>query len=719
MIHSSQHVAMSTNGSVMKEGYSNQLAPGQIGIASVREAKRGLGNKIIPNFEGFSKRVNMFTKRFQLQVGTVDREPNMSMDNHNQHTVSFDFADIVEVGYVPIGNIENKVDIVRLGFDGRGIDGTIKLKPGEVTEISIKLSGQPIYNLGIYNKKECYDFSIRLSEEDCRGDFFNQDCAGDCDPCSNGDCYALTMKAIEKIENHILIPGGSNGTGLRVKDVINVRPIVKFKVDPDPVPELNMIKWCLEICDDGTQNALSAVQSQYPGVIVERVGRTSSISKYQIISPEYENDEPIVFEDYVENVKDELKGCAACEGSKVEQPGGILYRFVIEDFGNADLGAIVETIFTNLVAGTTTKYGTSNPSNFGNYYIILDGDVLPADEEAFNLAYPTGDLVRVGKVEAVCTEDNLILTPWVQCGSCTYSKEDYVIALPDLRCDGQSQGDRLAELQAVYPDLEITLYDDTETPTVYPSTGGCNTAYKTSVITNVKCEGCSQEEVKVYESEAPFGYEGNTWEKLSNLIRAEKANPDSPNYLDPNNPENEDELKKGKGLYCGIEFEGKVKEDLPSRCLSRVKNGLSYNESSVKIQVSGGLISEYTTGRPWTYGEMFKVTRIQEASEPRGKGGSLWDSEDYGKILLQGEHHVHTTIPEIYYTGEDRLLEVDKTYVEYFFTVKKTALSQSVSLTNTIYTTYHLRAELGAHKDMQDLVNAIASAADLDPVNVA
>lgn len=719
MIHSSQHVPMSTNGSVMKDGYSNQLAPGQIGIASVREVKRNLGNKIIPNFEGYSKRVDMFTKRFQLQVGTIDREPNMSMDNHNQHTVSFDFADIVEVGYVPIGNIDHKVDIVRLGYDGRGVDGTIKLKPGEVTEITVKLSGQPIYNLGIYNQRSCYEFSVRLTEEDCRGDFYNPDCAGDCDPCSNGDCFALTMKAIEKIENHILIPGATKTSELTVKDVINVRPVVKFKADPDPVTELNMFKWCLEVCDDGTQNALSAVQAQYPEVIVERVGRSSAISQYQIISPELdENGQPITFDDYIVNVKDELKGCAACEAPKVEQPGGTLYRVVIEDNG-VDNVAGFAGLFTNAIVGTATKYGPSITSDFGNYYIILDGDVIPADQDIFFTVFPTADLVKVGTVEAVCTEDNPVATPWVQCGSCTYTEEYYVIALPDLRCDGQSQGDRLEELQEAYPDLEIILYHDEYTPTVYPETGGCNTAYQTTVVTNVKCDGCSPEEVKVYESEAPFGYQGYRWEKLSTIFKAEQSHPDSPYYLDPDDPLNEDELNKGKGLYCGIEFEGKVKEDLPDRCLNRAKNGLAYNESSVKIQVSGGLITEYTTGRPWTYDEMFKVTRIQEASEPKGKGGSLWASEDYGKILLQGESHVHTTIPEIYYTGEDRFLEVDKTYVEYFFTVRKTALSQSVSLTNTIYTTYHLRAELGAHQDMQDLVNAIAAAADLDPVNVA
>ena len=103
----------------------------------------------------------------------------------------------------------------------------------------------------------------------------------------------------------------------------------------------------------------------------------------------------------------------------------------------------------------------------------------------------------------------------------------------------------MAELQAAYPNLEITK--DTVT-------GGCQTRYKAKVKTNLRGEACDPIFLDMYKAEAPADFDGRAWRPVA--VAGTPAN------------------------KCGFKIEGKILEINPTEC---VIDEIRYSEDPINI----------------------------------------------------------------------------------------------------------------------------------------
>jgi hypothetical protein len=63
---------------------------------------------------------------------------------------------------------------------------------------------------------------------------------------------------------------------------VGLTPVFECQTPPDAEDVIDTITYCVSFCDNGDENALAAVQSQYPNQVVSRTDRAGSISTYQL-----------------------------------------------------------------------------------------------------------------------------------------------------------------------------------------------------------------------------------------------------------------------------------------------------------------------------------------------------------------------------------------------------------------------------------------------------
>ena len=427
--------------------------------------------------------------------------------------------------------------------------------------------------------------------------------------------------------------------------------------------------WTLTVGDDSTFSDLGKVQAQYSdlNIVVSSVNEGSTT--YTTIATTQPSD-------YTVGLADILKGCDVCPAGYTELNDGFVYQVTLEDNGT-DESATIEGAVPGAEVGSTIKNGQENGVG---YYTVVTDDKLTEVEITTLLATAGFETATVEKisdnVSELCRNTNTTTTSWVEGENCTVTTERYTITLADDEC-GNS---RLSELQAAYEGV-LTISE------VGESDNGCQRTYEANVTTNVLCDECDNIFQGLFESEAPVDYDLVPWIKDTTTYDA--------------------------GAEMGIKF--KAKPNILSGS-ENFRDDMDFVAESVKLSLVGGFptfVNEsFNLG---TNGRMV-VKLLSRYEPPTNFGGNLRNFEDMSQVYFRNTHRHKGNNYAKFVFGEETRLKGTAQYVDYIFTIEPSRIQGGVTQRVNEKRTYHVYVEVGRHEQVEQLLNDLAVAAGIPPV---
>jgi hypothetical protein len=638
-------------GSVMKNGFSLNLAEGQFGIFNVSK-QTPRGSVAVESFNGFSRDTFFELKLGHNGPGVI---PGVrSLSDKKFSSFPFTLNDVVGVRVSAPQKRDDAVDEVIIGYNGINPDTAIKLIPGDEKEIYIELEGRALEFIGAPDG--ILGITVPLSAPAYLAD----QCTTPQDLCAPVDMLPIIMGAVDYLKNYDVM-GVPFETFAEVSPVIELAGIVRTGTTTSTM-------FTLQVCDTGDAGALALVQQQYPDLQVVKISRKGPISTYQVAKLGTTTTPATAPAAYTQTIASIMKGCEDCPAGFTELPGGLLYAVSLEDDG-IDQTALVQAL-PGAVAGTAKK-ADGQEYGVGFYTVVIDNELTDAEIATFMTANPTAIVEYVNEILPICSNGTVTTTAWATGDTVTATTQAYIIELPDNEC-GET---RLAELQTAYPNLTIT-----ETGV----TGGCQRQYRTTVPTNFLGEECDEIFVGTFKSEAPHSFAGFKW-------REDFA-----------------EIDGTTGLY-GIRLKGKKFKFSSGECL---RDKIGYTEDSVKIQASGGYIRDFNLGVNYIRNikdTPFAVTRLTEWRPRTHVGGNMLADEKVARAFFSGLHIDYNYMGRILTNNESNIIDLDAQLVDYVISLRRKTFSQGLTQTLEEYIDYHILAEVGRHQGVEDLVNALAA----------
>ena len=275
----------------------------------------------------------------------------------------------------------------------------------------------------------------------------------------------------------------------------------------------------------------------------------------------------------------------------------------------------------------------------------------------------------------LCVNDGTpVAIAWVEGETGVVVSESYDIQLADDECGTN----RLAELQAAYPSLNIAVKGT--------ATGGCQTVYTTTVLSNPVFEECDPILLDLYFTEAPSAYNFTHWTKATKVYNV--------------NALMGIRIKGKMNIFAGSED---YRFDIPN----------IYDSTRISVSSEVGMVNEsYKQGRVGR----FAVKMLSVASRPDSLGMDLRDLENRARIhYTMSPVHEDNNIAR-YLLGEESLLKPTAQYVTYNIWIRTSKIAGMFSKEEVTNQKYIIAAEVGRHLGVEDVVNALATAAGVPVV---
>lgn len=717
------------DGKTLTSGGSFGLAKGVIGVFNHRKssAQGAVAESTI-------------TKRDQyvIKQGKFNVPSTRSAQNAKPYSSIPFFIKNVEDVYVSAPKSrKQKFDTFNIGYDGINTSTALTFEPGDNTVLDIALMDGAIAHLGYKDGKVLLKFHVDVALDDTRT---NQE---------------IVQDLVKRIKETKLI------NNVPLTDVIEVKIIDSSR---KTLTGVSSTFSTLQLKDLGDSNDLARVQAQYPLYKVERTDRSGATSTYTILTPT----SALPLTAYTETIPSVIKECEDCLAGYSALTAGFVYYVTINDDG-ADVSTTVDNL-PGFVTGTVNKVKGVN--NIGYYTVVVNDELTQGEIDTFVTANPTATVDLLGDVKSVCENTSTTTYSWVAGDVCYTTSEVYTIQLPDTDCGAS----RLSELQSYYSDLTVVEGDatgkatqtitltgtsgtanisiggvnylatfDTDLTTTatnfvsthaatiltatgatitsnaavitinddnleFPSVsitnvsgdlagtvgsktliapaneGGCQRIYSTTVVTDLSCEDCDPIYHQIFTSEAPYDFEFSSWELY-------KASGDS-------------------NALMGIRIEA-----LPFILAGdeATIDEIPFYETSASIEVAGGYLTDVNESFN-KFEKIFNVKLIERKQDRDHLGYNFRIMEDMSKVYFDGEpRHVGNNFAKVI-LGEDSLLKPRAQYVDYAITIRDDKYAQANSGRQDTAITYHVLAEVGYHTDVENMVNKIAVAANLDPV---
>lgn len=371
--------------------------------------------------------------------------------------------------------------IVTLGFDG--VDTTkdlARVRKGETAQVFLKLSGQPISNF-------YPDVPAGLKVMIPIGDTCTDECTDSCDQdFVSGD--VLADQIINFIENYRIVGGQKLNKYVKATKLISCET-------PSSYVTVDYTQWTLTVADSGDDNALAAVQAQYPGVVIVRASRTGVFSTYEasILTSEGAPD------NFDSSVTPVIPNCTSCpSGYTLVEETNV---FSITRAGNVTAATINGAYSAQIVANSAVKLDFIN--GVSTFTVLSANDSITAI---------TGDLVAVvGTSRDLCVLDGApVEVPWTEGVDCTKATKEFTLTLKDA-CDGVTA---LAELQAIYGEIgTVTLVSTNST--------FCTSQFKLTIESNnTLCPDCGD---TVYFFDTPASLGNQPWIPVEQDVTGENC----------------------------------------------------------------------------------------------------------------------------------------------------------------------------------------------------
>ena len=651
-IHKPYDRTLVSTGAVKTEGGSINLALGQLGVFKVNTKHNSQGMEALSNFKNLPLK-----EKVEIKVGNNTETPSS--------TFPFEIGKIKGLRASAPQKTEQTVDEVIIGFNGIDEKTSFTFGVGERKEIHFRLSGEKVGLLGY--PQGFVDLVMPLDAKRCS--YYPKDnCNGACNECATVNPLPILLAGYQTFLNTPLKGGVS------VSELIDITVIKKCTGGATPTTT-NFDFYELNIVDNGSPEALAAVQSQYPNLKIVREGRKGNVTTYRFVQIASAA-APAKFKRGVESFIKGCKDCPSTPWSAVQ--GGHLYTLTIANgAAETSIKAIdatpdVGVVQTSVVSGGSTKEGLYT------YSFVSYKELTQAKIDAF-LALPANKdksvaLTYVGQVSSVCKNDTKEEFAWTKAKTCTAIKQEYILDLPDTKCGAN----RLEELKVQYPTVALE-----------GTTGGCQTRYKLEVMSNLVCPDDCADPIfaGLYSTEAPTPYDGRSW-VLKN------------------------ELNLGTDCKVGLRIKGKTYAIHPSE---NMKNELAFTESSVAVQVSGGYPDDLPEMAFDSRQEPFHVEYISRQAPRTHVGGNLWQFENMSRTFFTGQEGHEENITKML-LGEASLMPAGAQFVDYAIEVEREVYSQSFAQKYSSNVEYHILVQVGKHREIEKLLNLLVSANGIEPV---
>lgn len=451
MINQSFRQSFVTNtGSLLAQGSTvENLAVGQIGII---DAATNLA-VTAPTYAT--------TKAFKFVWGTPDIDTGLWGGVPNENEYSKLVKGKLITGFRAKAAARPQSQIVSIGWTGDVSDtATLSASAGDVKFLYLNFTGSAIDKL--FSKQGLIrQYAVDTS---CWTD--TSDCAEGCqgiDPCRLAEEFAKQI-SVDTIGSFPL------------SRLINVKAVTECSLTGG----VECYVFEVSICDDGSDAALGFVQAQYAGYVVTRSGRVGANSTYTLTKdtiglPTALSNAGLFF----------IPDCPVCPAGYTAVTSKFVYTVTREDAGDAGALTQIETDYS--IAGAETavrthyEFGTST-------YIIASSTAQTASG--------TDVLVLLGNSRHSCILTTPTTTAWVLTETLYKYPKVYRLTIADTLCGD----DRLAELQAAYPDLVVTLVD---------ADGTCVHTYETTNYSQCVPIDCGVENLNWTR---PANFEGSQWE---------------------------------------------------------------------------------------------------------------------------------------------------------------------------------------------------------------
>ena len=414
--------------SVRQTGVNESLVDGELMVVTTQNpTARGLRHATNLN-------VPKNQKYFKIEVGADKRVNSRSYVYGDSSTQFFALEDIKEVRVArPVSN-EVEVDEWIIGYNGgNDLSTGLDFKSSDKNfTIVLELDGGSIPWRGGDTNVE----RVVISEPVGELLPYNSCLVGD--DCAPLPCKEITENLIERLRER------QAGGGYKLKEVADITPI--YSCDR-VVGTDEFTFYTLENCDLGDAQSLAIIQSQTTTPVV-RIARRGSVSIYQTFVPT--GSAPADVEITFRSI---MADCDSCPEDYTLVAGGYIYSFTINDNGTPTSPTI-----PTAVGGTLKRQGGSD--NIGTYTVKTTALLNATQLTALQTSYPTMRIDLVGEAVAICAPDAApIEIAWIEGETCQASTKQFTIDLKDTNCGY----DRLAELQAAYPDYVVSLSPNSTT----------------------------------------------------------------------------------------------------------------------------------------------------------------------------------------------------------------------------------------------------------------
>ena len=356
-----------------------------------------------------------------------------------------------------------------VGWSGDEADtDTLFAHPGESKSLYIKLSGTVIdrlYSTQGYTKQLVFEPS----------------CIDACtDTCGHIKSPIIAKQLVEQISKDKDL-----SKFIRAKAIISCTGVT-------PPVETTCYKFSISVCDTGDDMALGMIQAKYPNEKISRISRTGAISVYGVVKNV--NTTPAAFS--VQGVI--VPDCPTCPTGYTLTPKGNVFQVRVPHGEESP----VETVGGSTATGILVS---SDPS-FDVWMVVaplsvsVDTAISAGEAEGFTVTF-------LGEERAICTQTTPTTINWSAAGTLKKQSKAFRITLSDSVCGTN----RLADLQAAYPDLVVSVVN---------ASGSCVHTYETTVASECYETGCAVENIKF---EAPAMFEGAAWKEVPAAPLAEDA----------------------------------------------------------------------------------------------------------------------------------------------------------------------------------------------------
>ncbi len=306
-----------STGAVLSTGHSGDLAPGQLGVFNGKTYQVASG--LTPNDPVFVA---------QGSLHNVDKLGDFVGGlKQSDKSIQFKIKDILSFEKSSPRKAISEQWI--LGWDGTNDCGSFAFETGKTYRFSVKVWGEDVY--GTFLKPVIREISVGFA------------------PTADG----------------VAIPVGTKYGAQKIAEVINNDPMLKFFVKAEALHDdyaatsATHESYQLTIADDGSANALAAVQASYSTLKITRVSRVGILSTYEFWQPVAASAPA----DFTPTGSISLAECGVCPAGFTAVGGSNVYIVSRPLAGDEDLvGTTAQQTFADAI-GTEYEAGTDYTFN--------------------------------------------------------------------------------------------------------------------------------------------------------------------------------------------------------------------------------------------------------------------------------------------------------------------------------------------------------------------